>query len=378
VQRVYLACKNKLSNAPNYLKYGITFWQCASEVYGIDYSERIKALEWLASVQEAEKAQHEADALEELWASVKAHYRVYDDKKALLQMLNDVMVVVYTRDTADRWGKVFRAICGQSLDTVKEVHALVVEVAKCLYNIDVQSVEEVERLLGGADVELIKKIAELKAAGIYPWVKAPSWLISQTHRVVAGVPGVPDLRRKDDETKSNKVNVDEAKNDKNNNDKNNKDNKSKTGKTVYRYDLFPLFLKLIFAEHQEEPEGKDEFLTMSSENLCHTCHTGHTGGEYNTERDSAPNSEENTASSTSAELKETRRENSAEAKEGSAQDTLSNIPETGMTRMTRMTQNSPGHASSGDGALDTDGNPARQSGGKRKKTLKRDDILGSV
>jgi len=353
VQQVYAKCKDKLASAPNYLEYGKTFWNCASEVYGIDFGERIRALEWLASVQEAEKAQQETDALEELWATVKAHYRADNDKRALVQLLNDAMATVYTRDTRNKWGEVFRAICGQSLDTVTEAHALVVEVAKCLYNIDFQSVEEVERLLGDADVELVKKIASLKAAGVYPWIRSSNWLIPQSSRAVAGIKGVPDPTRKDEK-----------------------------GKTIYRYDLFPLFLKLIFAEHQEEPEGKGEGQTMSSENLAHTFNTFHTGGEHSMGVNSAPSSGQNSADSSSAELKEPRRENSpssmAQSGETSAQELTLSTLEPGMKGIKRMSQISPGHTSSGDGALDTDGNPAQQSGGKRKKTLKRDDILGSV
>jgi len=353
VQRVYLACKNRLSNASNYLKFGITFWQCASEVYKIDYSERIRALEWLASVQDAEKAQHETDALEELWATVKAHYRADNDKRALLQLLNDAMVVVYTRDTRNKWEEVFRAICGQSLDTVTEAHALVVEVAKCLYNIDFQSVEEVERLLGDADVELVKKIASLKAAGVYPWIRSSNWLIPQSSRAVAGVKGVPDPTRKDEK-----------------------------GKTIYRYDLFPLFLKLIFAEHQEEPESKGESQTMSSENLVHTFNTFHTGGEHSMGVSSAPSGGQNSADSSSAELKEPRQENSpsstAQSGETSAQELTLNTLEPGMKGIKRMSQISPGHTSSRDGALDTNGNPAQQSGIISRKRLHKDDILRSV
>jgi len=232
VSRVYARCKDKLAAAANTLELSQIFWRCAMEIYGVDYSERLRALEWLAGVQQEETAQREVDELAELWAGVKARYRVDNDKEALVQLLNDSTAVEYTRDTGERWNSLFRRICGQGID-VSNPRELAPEVARCLYNIDVHSMEEARELLSQVDVDLVKKITELKASGKYPWLKAPSWLVPHKRREVAGVTHVRDPVR-----------------------------------NVYRYDLFPLLFEMLFVEKEERQgdvdtgksgdEGKEE------------------------------------------------------------------------------------------------------------------------
>jgi len=263
ISRVYARCKDKLATAANTLELSQIFWACASEVFGIDFGERIKAIKWVESVQQEETAQREVDELDELWATVKAHYRVSDDKEALLALLSDSTVTEYTRDSEERWNQLFRGICGQGID-VNNPRELAPEVAQCLYNLDIHSLEEARELLGQVDVDLIKKIAELKAAGRYPWIKAPSWLVPHKRREVAGVTHVRDPVR-----------------------------------NVYRYDLFPFFFKMLFVEREESQEGgntsqsgnesKEELrenVDVSQNESDTTLTTFTTGGSNNTNENS--------------------------------------------------------------------------------------------
>jgi len=280
VSRVYARCKDKLATAANTLELSQIFWQCAMEIYGVDYSERLKALEWLASVQQEETAQREVDELAELWASVKAHYRVDNDKETLLQLLNDSTVVEYTRDSGERWNNIFRTVCGQGID-VNNPRELAPEVARCLYNLDVHSLEEARELLSQVDVDLVKKITELKASGRYPWIKAPSWLVPHKRREVAGVVHVRDPIR-----------------------------------NVYRYDLFPLLFNMLFVEREESQEGGDisqsgneskeewrEDVDASQNESVTTFTTFTTGGSNNTNENSKGESAFNSPPSTPSGLK---------------------------------------------------------------------------
>jgi len=220
VSLVYAKCKEKLLAAADVLELAKTFWTCASEVFGVDYSERVRALEWVERVQGEEKSQREYDELEELWRVVKEHYRVADDKEALLRLLDDRTVVEYTeRGSSERWSSVFRRICGRGIDTVKPTEAFT-EIATCMYNIHIESMDMAEKLLNKVDVELIKKIAAIKASGRYLWVKAPSWLIPHRKREVAGVQHVRDPMR-----------------------------------NIYRYDLVAEFLVMLYTSKEEEDRG---------------------------------------------------------------------------------------------------------------------------
>jgi len=233
VSHIYLKCRDRLAPSANFLEFAKAFWKCVSEVYGIDFSERLRALEWVESVQAEEVGRREVDELAELWTTIKAHYRTNDDREALLMLLKDGDVVVYTRDVGDRWGYLFRRICGQALDTTNEWQTLAIDVARCLYGIDVKSVDELEQFLGRIDVELVKKIAELKSAGKYPWIKAPSWAIPHKKRRVADVEGVHD---------------------------------AKSG--VRRYDLIPQIFERLFVESEEgESEGASRESDVTSQGV---------------------------------------------------------------------------------------------------------------
>jgi len=218
VSVVYRRCADRLAQASDTLELAKTFWQCASETFGVDFSERVRALEWADAVQVGEKGQ--GGELRELWGAVKAHYRTSDDREAVLALLGDADVVVYTERGADeRWNALLRAVCGQGVDSADYAEVFTA-VAMCLYKLHIAP-QEAEKVLGRTDVELLKKVVELKLAGRYPWVYAPSWLVPQKRRQVAGAPMVPDAAR-----------------------------------GVYRYDLFPQLFKMLFGEEQEEESVK--------------------------------------------------------------------------------------------------------------------------
>jgi len=145
----------------------------------------------------------------------------------------------------------FRAVCGQSLDVSKTLPELTVDVARCLYGVDAQSVEEVERFLRRQDVELVKTVAWLKHSGRYPWLYARSWLISQKKEKVAGVVGINDPTKSpaadqaagNDPTKSPAA--DQAAGN---------DPTKGAERGIRRYDLFPLIFRMIFVESEEGGE----------------------------------------------------------------------------------------------------------------------------
>jgi len=263
VSSVFRRCEEELAKASDTLELAKIFWQCASKLYKMDYSERIKALEWVESVQQEEKVQREFDEVSELWSVVKMYYKTADDKEALLKLLDDVTAVTYTHDDGERWNNLFRAICGRSVEVSVDdpsIARVFLDIYECLYNIQFNSLEEVERYMRKTDVELVKKIAELRLAGRYPWLVAPSWLIPHKKREVAGVVGVHDRHR-----------------------------------NVRRYDLFPQLFKLIFTESKEDEESKvdrREDFTNEQANVGTTGTTGTTGGSsYNSFNEPASLSE---------------------------------------------------------------------------------------
>jgi len=270
------------------LELAKAFWECASKIFNVDYSERLKALEWVESIQREEKVQSDYGELEELWAAVKAYYRVSDDKEALLMLLSDSSVVEYTRDVGDRWNALFRRICGRGVDSNNPTEAFA-DIATCLYNIHIESMDAAERLLRRIDVELLKKITELKTAGKYPWMKAPSWLIPHRRREVAGVVAVVDRHKGN----------------------------------IRRYDLFPDIFVRIFVESQEEEElGESSAASLTNEQA----ELGNTGNTGNTS-----NSQETYFNSHSV---------NGERVESETANVNLEVP--GVTRVTRVTQISPG------------------------------------
>jgi len=294
VSSVYRRCEDELASASDTLELAKAFWRCASKVYRVDFGERIKALEWVESIQGEEKAQREFDEVHELWTAVKSYYKTADDKEALLKLLDDVTAVAYTHDEGERWDGLFRVICGRSVNVSADnpsIAEVFLDIYQCLYNIQFNSMEEVERYMRRADVELVKKITELRLAGKYPWIVAPSWLVAHKKREVAGVSGISDRRR-----------------------------------NIRRYDLFPHLFKLIFVESKEDEESKEERregLTNEQETLSNTGNTSNTGG----------------SSYISFSLP-------AEASEGVESVTPSeSAREFGVTGVTGVTQDSPGQSS---------------------------------
>jgi len=284
VSLVYAKCREKLLAAADVLELAKTFWQCASEVFGVDFSERVRSLEWVEKLQVEEKAQREYDELEELWATVKSYYRVADDKEALLRLLEDRTVVEYTeRGSSDRWSAVFRRICGRGVDTDNPTEAFI-DIATCLYNIHIESMDEAERLLSKPDVELVKKIMAIKTSGRYPWVKAPSWLIPHRRREAAGVSHVRDYHR-----------------------------------NIYRYDLVAEFLAMLYKGKGDESEGESSAAPLTDvqgelDTTCTTCTTGNS--QYMSPQEVSVNS-----SDTSKELNPDTRDTILE-KPGSTSSTI--------------------------------------------------------
>jgi len=228
VSAVYRACRARLAETADTLELAKVFWRCASELFGVDFSERLKTLEWVESIQGEEKAAG-GDELYELWAMVKAYYKTSGDAETLLKLLDDRTVVEYTeRGAVDKWGEVFRRICGGGV-SVENPNDVFIVVARCLYNVDVD-VNTADTVLNRADVELVRKIAALVVSGRYPWVKAPSWLIPHKKREVAGVPHVRDRHR-----------------------------------NIYRYDLVAEFLVLLYKGKEEEGEGEPATSPFTSE-----------------------------------------------------------------------------------------------------------------
>jgi len=294
VSAIYNKC-DKLTEAADLLELAKAFWECASKIFNVDYSERLRALEWVETIQSEEKVQSDFGELEELWAAVKSYYRVSDDKEALLMLLNDSSVVEYTRDAGDRWNALFRRVCGRGVESNNPTEAFA-DIATCLYNIHIESMDAAEKLLRRIDVELLKKITELKAAGKYPWLKAPSWLIPHRRREVAGVVAVVDRHKGN----------------------------------IRRYDLFPDIFVRIFVESQEE-EGLGESSAASLTN--EQAELGNTGNTGNT--------------SNSQQISSTLSEGHGERVEiSSAGEETQNSQNSGVTGVTRVTQISPGQMTS--------------------------------
>jgi len=263
VSEVYNKCRGRVQGVSDTLELAKAFWQCATEVFGVDFGERIRALEWVEKVQQEEKASREVDELYELWATVKAYYRVSTDAEALLRLLDDRTAVEYTeRGAADRWNSVFKRICGGGVD-VSNPNDVFIAVARCLYNVDV-GINMAETVLNRSDVELIKKVVALVLSNRYPWVKAPSWLIPHKRREVGGVQHVRDPVR-----------------------------------NIYRYDLIAEFLIMLYTSKEGETEGesKEESFTSDQGNFDTTVTTFTTW-------DSQKTSDEYTESNTSHTSKE--------------------------------------------------------------------------